>query len=169
MHTFVKEFRNAGGKAKFIGFDAQVAFMSMVNDADIWELVDGMLIIKPNGWWNEDSEIVELARSLLIENHPYDVHSIIGSGGGYLAIISLNMILDIVAEAASNIEDDNLNSVDIFNAAEAFSVTVDGVKRDTFSQTKRTSLNYLAVYEFLASERDIFKIDQEPVPILLQP
>ena len=61
--SFVKQFREAGyTKAKFTGSDTQAAFFNMVDDAELWDEIDGMLFVKFSRWWNEDGEIVDLVK-----------------------------------------------------------------------------------------------------------
>lgn len=71
MMNFVREYRAAGStEAKFVGSDPQAAFFGQVDDAELWDEIDGMLFLKSSRWWNEECEMVSLAKQLLHAYHP---------------------------------------------------------------------------------------------------
>ena len=53
MKSFVEHYREAGyTEAKFIVTETQAAFFGMIDDAELWDEIDGMLFLKFPRWWN---------------------------------------------------------------------------------------------------------------------
>ena len=126
MNTFVEQYRGAGYEGKFIGTEAHLAFMSMVDAADQWDELDGMLFIKPNGWWNDEGEIIELTKELLYDNHPADADEIMRSGCGYQAVYGVYAILELVADTVEEVGAHNFSSQALYENAMSFSMEVEG-------------------------------------------
>ena len=55
MNKFVEQYRSSGYTGKFLGTAVHTAFFNLIDDADIWDEIDGMRIIMPNSWWNEET------------------------------------------------------------------------------------------------------------------
>lgn len=168
MNQFVKQYRDAGYTAKFIGTDAHLAFLGMIDDADLWEEVDGMWFIKCGRWWNDKGEIVELTKKLLQIYHPDEADSIIRSGISYLGTQQVYIMLELIKETVETVGSDNFTPQAIYDTAQSFSITVDGCPH-SYSETKRTSNDGLAVYEMRAAEKDIFRVHVEWLPIVYEP
>ena len=170
MSSFVKEYREAGGKAKLIGSDAQAAFMGLIYDANLWDEIDGMLLVRSVKWWNEEGAQINLAKELIHRNHPDSAQSVIREGSGYLAGINLGIqMIEIITDAVETVGPENVDSQALYNAAEVYSREVDGVKRASFSETKRNSLDYFAIYEARSAEEDLFSVDAQWYPAILEP
>ena len=169
MASFVQQYRNAGHQAKFLGTDAHLGFLDQINASDLWDELDGALFVRINRWWNEDDERVTLAKNLLRENHPDEAEEIIKMGVGYLAVNGAVVMFEIIADAVESVGPENFNSQALYDAAESFSYTVDGIERDSFSKTKRTSLNYMGLYEARAADKDIYRVLPEWYPIVYEP
>ncbi|NQT73891.1 MAG: hypothetical protein HQ553_14175 [Chloroflexi bacterium] len=166
MTTFVKEFRNAGYDAKFLGTDVHASTMGLVHDANLWDEIDGMLFIRGTRWWNEDEDMNDLTRQLLYDNHPGEADSIIHSGNTYLVVASIDVMLDMIAQTVESVGPENFNSPALYDIAQSYSMTVEGIEEFfNFSETKRLSANYYGIYEARSTERDLFRVDPEWIPI----
>ncbi len=161
MVNFVKEYRTAGHTGKFIGTDNHCAFFGLISDAQLWDDIDGMLFLKSTEWWNDEGEMIDLIKDILNKNHSDEADKIIRSGVGYIAMANAFQALTIIQNAVEAVGAEYLDSQALFEAAQAMSVTIDGLERFTFSDTKRYSTNYYAVYEADGTRGDIFRIDPE--------
>ncbi len=169
MVNFIKQYRQAGYTGKFIGSSAQLAFLYSIRDARVWDEFDGTLFVLPSGWWNEDTAIINLTKELLFKNHPDSAEEIMQDGNAYIAIDLINQILEIIAAAVETVGPENFDSQALYDAAQSYSQTVDGVVHASFTETKRTSMDYLGVYEARAAQEDLFRVDEEWYPVVRPP
>ncbi|MCP4611568.1 MAG: ABC transporter substrate-binding protein [Planctomycetes bacterium] len=154
---FVKEYRQAGHTAKFLGTSAQLAFWGLIEDMRLWEEVDGSLFLSDTEWWDETGEIPDFINQLLLDNHPDSVDDIIRTKS-YFAGINVKLVMDIIKLAAETVGPENIDSQAIYEAAQSTTMMADGLQRHSFSETKRTSLDRAAVYEARAAEENIVRI-----------
>ncbi len=170
MQSFVKQYREAGcTEAKFIGNDTQAAFFAAVDDAQLWDEIDGMLFLKGSRWWNEEGEIVNMVKQLVHKNHPDEAEKIISSGVGYLAMNQMYPMFSIIADAAEAVGPQNLDSQAIYDSATSMVLRADGVQRYSFSEEKRDALDAYAMYEARVTEEDIFRLHDEWYPTVRNP
>jgi hypothetical protein len=168
--TFVQQFREAGyTNAKFVGSDTQAAFFNMVDAANLWDEIDGMLFVKFSRWWNEDGEIVDLVKHLLHQNHPDRAETVIRAGVGYMAGNQIYAMFKIIADAAEAVGPENLHSQAIYDAAISFSLSTDGVQRLSFTEDKRDAVDAYGMYEARATEEDIFRAQHDWIPTARNP
>ncbi|NQT72746.1 MAG: ABC transporter substrate-binding protein [Chloroflexi bacterium] len=170
--TFIKEYRQSGGTAKFLGTDAHLAFLHMIKASVDWNDFDGMLIISPYTWWNEDSETTRLARQLLEEHHSTgEIDRYLNwSGGAYIGTYApVYTFLSVLAKAINDAGPGNFSSESLYDTATSFSITFDGYEELNFSNTKRTSWNYLAIREASAVDQDIVRKDPAYYPVIYEP
>ncbi len=57
----------------------------------------------------------------------------------------------------------------IHDAAQSYSLVVDGVQGFCFNQIRRYATDSLAIYELRAGEKDLFRDDPEWIPIIAEP
>jgi len=170
MKSFVEQYREAGHtEAKFIGSDTSAAFFDMIDAAELWDEIDGMLLLRASRWWNEEGEIANLAKKLLHENHPAKAEQIISSGVGYLATNQFYAIFNIIADAAKTVGPENFNSKALYDAAESFSMTIEGIPRSSFGEDKRWMTDMYGIYEARDAEKDIFRLHDEWYPTVRNP
>ncbi len=169
MDRFVKEYRDSGYTAKLIGTDLHLALLGMVYDAELWDDLDEMIVVRTNRWWNEEGELIDLTKRLLYENHPDRAEEIMREGNGYLGIQQIWVMLELIADAAESVGVENLSSQAVYEAAKSFSMTIDGIELNSFDETKRTSLNYLRIYEIRGAEEDLFSLSPDWIPIMREP
>ena len=159
--TFVKEYRSAGHDAKFINSITNSAFMGLIDQADLWDEMDGSLFLYAGMWWNQTGEEIDWVRELLYANHPDDAEEIIRKGSGYIGIGSLTKVLEIIGNAAQEVGPENFNSDALYQAAESYIDYKEGLEIASFSEEKRYAVNYYTMYEISASEKDLVLIDTE--------
>lgn len=169
VNQFAIEYRSAGNTAKFVGTDAHLVFLGMVDSADIWGKLDGMLFVKPGRWWNEDDDLIVLTKSLLFGNHPDEAEKIMRGGSGYLTVRPFHVMFSLIEDTVEAVGAENFISQAIYDSARSFSMTIDDLELYSFNETKRVSSNYLGVYELNAAEKDIFRIDPEWYPMVNSP
>ena len=169
LNSFAKEYRAAGYDAKFAGSDVHDAFMKMIDDGDMWDEIDGMLLVRGAKWWNETGTLIDLTKEILYEKHPDEAEDIMAEGLGYIDINFFYQIFSIVAKAANEVGPENVDGQAIYNAAQSWSGEIDGVERWSYSPTKRTSLNYYAMYEIRETERDLFRLHEGWLPMVYTP
>ena len=168
MTNFVKEYRDAGYAAKLIGTDAQAAFLGIIGDARLWDEIDGMLFLRTPRWWNEEGTMIDLTKKLLYDNNPDSSEMIIRSGNSYLVVNQLYPMLQIIANAIEAVGPQGYSSQALYDAAESFTLTIDDITF-SFNDTKRTAVDYLAMYKAVGAEKDLFRVEPEWYPIVRQP
>ena len=170
--NFAREYGTAGGTAKFFGDQHHLAFLGMVDQADLWDEVDGMLVLTTTRWWNEEGPIVSLAKDLLNRYHSADeAASIIQSGTGYMALSSIFVMLEIIKDTVEVVGAENFSSQALYEAAQSFTFTMDDVDFYTFSETKRAPQDYFGLHEIRAAEKDVVRMlpESEWLPAVTEP
>lgn len=169
MVSFVKQYRNDGGKAKFVGTDPLLAFRGMVDDAELWDEMDGSLFIRSSRWWNEEGMLVDLANELVRENHG-DADKIIRNGCGYLAVNNAYQLVECIGKAVELAGGpENFNSDFLYEATQQMSIVIDGTPRYSFTEGKRTAVDSLGIYRMDAEGKDLFRADPEWLPVRYEP
>ncbi len=162
---FIKAYQQAGGTGKFVGAENHVVFLSQVDDADLWEPMDGMLVIRPSRWWNEEGEFVDLSGQLVHANHMSDADEIVRTGGGYLTTQSVCIMLEAIRETVAEVGPQGFSPEVFYENLKSFSTTIDGCQH-SFTETKRTSSDYMGIYELRAADKDLFRADPEWIPVV---
>ena len=169
--AFIKDYRGAGYTAKFIFADPQAAFLSHIDDAKLWDEIDGTYLIRGGcPWWNEDDELVDLNRKLLYENHPDEAEEIMQAGIGYLAASGVFYpILEMIADAVETVGAENFTSQALYDAAISYSQVFDEVEWAGFTQTRRYAYSNYLIYRASAADEDIIRADENWIPHLVEP
>ena len=164
--TFAREYHKAEGKAKFICFESQAAVLGMAIQAAGWDALDGSLFALPNRWWNEDAELSNLANRLLNENHPESADSIRNSGASYIGgITEWYGVLMVVAETVDRVGAQNFASQSLYDTITSFSMAFDDCPEWGFDEEKRTSWNYVGIYELSGTDQDLMRRDPDWYPL----
>jgi ABC-type branched-subunit amino acid transport system substrate-binding protein len=160
LASFANEYRKAGYTAKFVGTDGQAAFMGLVDQARLWDELDGMFFGLPYGYWTDDTGMINLVNQYVREYRD-DADDIIENGTSYLGpFIAFQGMLSILAQAATEVGAQNLTSQVIYDTAQSFSMEFDG-RQWGYSETKRNAVDSLGIYELSAAEEDLFRADPE--------
>ena len=157
MAGFVRDFRQAGHTAKFLGTSSHLAFWGLIEDMGLWEETDGSLFLSDTEWWDETGEVPDFVNQLLLDNHPDSVDDITRTKG-YFAGINVLFIMEIIKSAAEAVGPENVNSQAIYESAQSATLSFDGLQRHSYTDTKRSSLDRAAVYMADATERNIIRI-----------
>lgn len=159
---FVKEYRNAEYKAKFLGSNSHAAWLRVYSDADILDDLDGMIITMPTPYWDQEVHTVELARNLILKRSgPDELDDMIGEGLTYVSQIhSTYGLLQLIAETVERVGAQNLDSQALYDTAIQMSFNLAG-NDWTWSETDRTSWDYVMMYKFDAVEGNFVTADTE--------
>ncbi|MFO8009248.1 MAG: ABC transporter substrate-binding protein [Dehalococcoidia bacterium] len=168
---FPKEYRDAGYTGRFISTDAPAAYMSLVDDARLWDELDGMLFMRITRWWNEegDGSMIDMTIDILERYHPGKAEKTMRGGNGYLALAQAWVMLEVIREAAEEVGPENLDSRAIYEAANDFQGVIDGVERFTFNEDKRVANNYHGLYRLSGEDEDLFRLVPEWIPTVREP
>jgi hypothetical protein len=168
---FMRDYRKAGYTAKFLGTDTALAFLGLVDRADLWDDVDGALFIRSSRWYNETGPIIDIINQMLDERHsPSEAEKLKGEGCAYIAAKQAYLMLDIIGNAVEAVGAENVDSQAIFNAATSWTFSYEGIEDfNSFDETKRIAQNYYAIYEIKAAEKDIFRAHGEWLPQVTAP
>lgn len=170
MLNFVKEYRSAGHAAKLMGVDDHLAFISLIDDANMWDEIDEMLFIKASRWWNDEGELIDQTKKILFEKHPDSAEGIMRQGVGYIAMENLFMVVDIIAGAVEAVGPENFDSETLYEAAQSYAPTIDGIEGFwSFGAAKRYANNYQAMYEARAADKTVFRLHTEWLPLAMEP
>ncbi len=170
MTQFAKQYRSSGYGGKFIGTAFHTAFFNTIDKADTWDKIDGMLLIMPNTWWNEETEVIELAKELLQRYHPGRLEEMMRTSNGYLSVDPLYVMFELIRKTVNEVGPENFSSQAMYDAASDFSLEIDGRVTDTFNDEKRLSRNWFAIYEYDAEKRDLIRVNpDEWLDVILEP
>jgi len=159
---FMKDYKNAGlDKAKFLTTDNHTAFLSLMNDMGLWSEFDGTLNLSQSEWWTEDAEYSNFARELAgTYRSGGDYTEIEESPKGYNSFANGMFILEAIRIAAETVGPENIDSQAIYEATQQVVIEFDGVQRFSYSETKRTSTDRLAMYEANADTKGFDRISE---------
>lgn len=167
MTDFIETYRDSGYNGKFVGLNRHQYSISDTNDLIS---CDDMLIIRPTRWWNETSEEVNLAEYLLHKNQlEVDANLPMWYYNPYLDIVEIEVMIEVISDAASRMGEGGSNSESIYEAAQSFVLTIDGIDRYSFGENKRAGANYYGIYQISAEEQNLVRIDPTWYPVVRQP
>ncbi len=166
--TFVRDYRNAGGKAKFVGSDPHIALFSLVSDAGIWDHLDETLIIRESKYWNEEGELIDLINKLAHDYHsPGELEKITKAGVSYLSASHAYIMMEIIKSAAEAVGPTNIDSQSLYTAAQSYMLNIDGVQVYSFTDTKRFGCDKFGVYAVSAADETLYSVEPERLPIII--
>ncbi|MBT4511956.1 MAG: hypothetical protein HOC20_07095 [Chloroflexi bacterium] len=125
-----------------------------------------MLFIRESEFWTDEGEFIYLVKKLLIDNHPDDADKIKRSGVGYMVISHDLIMLEVIRNAAEAVGPENIDSQAIYEAAQNYSLTIDGIQRFSFTDTKRFGCDRVTVYEANGAEETIVRAEPEWIPLI---
>ena len=158
---FVKDYVNSGyDKAKFLTTDNHTSFIALLDDMGYWPDIDGMINITQSEWWTEDAEYSNFARELANTYRSDMISKIEMNPKGYNSFANGVHVLETIKLAAETVGPENVDSQAIFEAAEKLTLEFDGIQRFSFSETKRTSPDRLAVYEADSANKGFVRLSE---------
>lgn len=156
---FVKDYVNAGyTKARFLTTDSHTSFLSLLDDMGYWPEIDGMLNLTQSEWWTEDSEYSNFARELAQTYRSGMISDIERNPKGYNSLANGVHVLESIKIASETVGPENIDSQAIIEAAEKLVLEFDGVQRFSYTETKRTSPDRLAIYEANSQDKSFVRL-----------
>lgn len=170
LNNFVKEYRNEGYTAKFIGTAAQAGFLGLISDAGLWEEIDGMVFVGLAAWWGDGTEVSNFIEEILYRYRASEAEEFIRQGSGYGAVDGINQMMEIIADAVKLAGPAGFESSVLYEAATSYTQTTStGEVRASFTETKRASIDRLAVYVADGAAKDLVMVTDEMTPVLHEP
>ena len=143
-------------------FDLASDTLSLYGDLD---LRTGGLLTGSSGNLN----LIGTGNQNLYVNQDDTLPNIIKSGSGYLSIRQFYVMFELIAETVEAVGAENFTSQALYDVAQNFTLIIDGVESDSFSETKRTSANYMGMYEVQGANKGLFSVGTEWIPVVLEP
>lgn len=168
MYPFAEEFRQAGGTARFLAPEPHLIFLGQVDQADLWEELEGTLFARTSLWWTDEGEVMDFVKDLLHQYHPENADDIRREGVAYVTGQHMYLMFQIIRETVDAVGVEGFSSKAIYDTALTFSTTMDGAPH-SFNESKRTSADVLAIYEIRAEQKDLYRADPGWVPIVEEP
>ncbi len=173
--SFVKEYRQAGGEAQFICNEGNTASLALITEASAWGLIDGALVMQANRAFAEGTEITDLFMEITARYHddPEGLLGAVGRGnflGSWRQWYGILTLIKTAVENAGGAQ--NFTSQDLYDTANGFSMSWEGVPEWGWTPEKRTAWNAMAMYEYQASDESVIPYNgEEPVwnPIVYEP
>jgi hypothetical protein len=156
--TFMQQYRAAGGKARFYSDESIPAFWDYLIRTDGWSILDGTLCYISAAWWTDTFPVVDLAKELLLQNHPNEADETMMNGNNYLGgFVQAYFIVDLVRETV-NEAGANFDGQALYNSAVKFSLSIEGVGEWGFSNTERVAGHQTKMYQISAQAKDLVAI-----------
>ena len=172
MNQFAKEFEQAGHKTIYIGTDAHIAFLNMIDKQELWDALDGMVIVKVAQWWTDEGEVINLTNTMLERYRPEQAQEIREAGISYLASQQEYVMIELIKDTVAKFGAEDFSSELLFKNAQTFSITVDGAEH-SYSPTKRTSSDSLTMYKVDASAPTLlekfYRAEPDWIPVVYDP
>jgi hypothetical protein len=157
----VKDYVNAGyDKAKFLTTDNHTSFLSLMNDMGLWPAFDGALNLTQSEWWTEDAEYSNFARELANTYRSNDIGTIEENPKGYNSFVNGMHALETIRIAAETVGPDNIDSQALYEAAETLVIEFEGIQRFSYTETKRTSPDRVAMYVANAETKGFDRVSE---------
>ncbi|MFO8010730.1 MAG: ABC transporter substrate-binding protein [Dehalococcoidia bacterium] len=167
MIPAIKALRDAGSEATLMMTDTHIAFLGMVRDASLVEKFDGTLCELPCRWWNEDAELVNLAKELLVEYRGQsELDSQMARGGAYMTSMHMfHGMLEAVKQTVEDVGAENFSSQALYDTLTDFTVDPgEAYEPWAFTETSRYGYDYFRMYEWDSAENDLVSADPEWYP-----
>jgi len=159
--TFMREFRAAGGTAKFIWSDSHSAFLGFLVSDLGWAALDGIPGADSYPWWNgQGSQVAALAKELLGTYRSGEAASIIAGGAGYLSVIANgDAMIQLIKATAERVGNENISGQTIYETATAgFSYTNPDGFKVSWNATKRVGGDNVIINRIDAAKKDFLPV-----------
>ena len=78
-------------------------------------------------------------------------------------------MLEILRDTIEATGPENFNSEAFYEKAQSYSLNFDGVQMHSYTETKRTSLDHMGLYRLDGTQKDIFRLVPEWIPVVYKP
>lgn len=170
LPNFMREYRQAGHDATFLGNDAHLAYYGLMKDGAGWEVMDGMYYCVPWTWYTDDTEQIDIINYVFDNYHTEtEVGTLLWSGGAYRGGFTqwYGMLLLI----QNFLEENGLGAFgnqNFYEYLQSASITIDGNFWD-YSETDRQSWNSITMYQADAASEDIVRAASGWFPVIFEP
>lgn len=166
---FLKDYVFAGySKARFIGIDSHMTWFSILEDMGLWPKINGMLFLTQSEWWGEDAEYQNLVAELITRYRSGSLKEIEKNPKGYNSVANAMMVLESIKNAAQAVGPENITPVAIYEGAQSMKLTFDGVRRFSFTETKRSAPDRMAIYQADGTNKRCVRVS-EWFPLITAP
>ena len=162
---FMSAMRDGGYSPKYCILGSDTGFMETYLTNPGEDALNGTLWATDLGYWRtSDDELNVLVRKLVEEY--YDADSKAELEAGYLAGLSTSVFvvlsgIEILREAVKDLDDPtDVTGEMIFNTAETYQFEYDGLPTMGFTNTKRSLLDDVEVWEFRSSDSDWHQVSE---------
>jgi len=153
---FIRDFKAKGYDATFISEAGAGAFKGFYVDLVGWEGVDGMLSTTTQGWVTDPYPMIELAKQILRQKHPAEADDLIESGTGYVGgFVTFSIFFEMLKNAVAEVGPENFDGEAFYNASLDFEVQFEGFPNWRFTETDRSCVHDVAIYEWRAKAEDL--------------
>ncbi len=168
MNQYIDEYRSAGGNARFVGTGSHITNLNLIEEENLWDKLDGSIFALTSRWWNEDDAVISIVKTLLWEKHPEEAELIMDTRNEYLSAVDVYIMLAAISNAVQIAGPDDFDSQSLYETTLSFHITVDGCQY-SYSESKRTSNDFLGIHEAIADVKDLARIQQEWRPLICEP
>ena len=172
MNTFAKQLKDAGHEVTYVGTDAHLAFMNMIGEQNLWDALDGMVLVRPALWWTDEGEGMDLTKTILQRYRPNQAEEIKEAGVSYMSVQQHYLMLELIKATVMEVGAENFSSEAMYNTAQNFTLTMDGCKH-SYGPGKVTSSDTLAIYKIDESAptllEKMYRADPEWIPVVYEP
>ncbi|NQT72956.1 MAG: hypothetical protein HQ553_09330 [Chloroflexi bacterium] len=79
------------------------------------------------------------------------------------------IMLEMLKDAVETVGPVNFNSDALYEAAQSYTRSIDGVARISYSETKRVPVDLYGIYRISAADENVVRVGPEWYPTLRQP
>jgi len=161
ISTFMQQYRDAGGKGKFVWCGSHAAYVGLTVDALGWEAIDGIPLILTYDWWTDtESPLAALTNQLLDANHSAgEAAKLRYAGAGYLAGIALYYpAFNIIEATVKAVGAENFTGQAFYDTAGNISLTLPDGQKCSYTPTKRSGYDFMVILRVNAAKQDIVRV-----------
>jgi hypothetical protein len=161
ISTFIQQYRDAGGKGKFVWCGSQAAYVGLTVDALGWQAIDGIPITLTYGWWTDtESPLAALTNQLLDANHSAgEAAKLRYAGAGYLAGIALYYpAFNIIEATVEAVGAENFTGQAFYDTAGNISLTLPDGQKCSYTPTKRSGYDFMVILRVNAAKEDLVRV-----------
>jgi ABC-type branched-subunit amino acid transport system substrate-binding protein len=162
---FMKQYRDAGYNATFLGDSKIYNFWGMLKSAVGAEELDGTLVANVVGWWTDQTPLIELCNQILDDTHsPDDAAYYREQLGGlyYEALLQTYIWTEVFRDAVAQVGAANVDRQAWYNAAIHFERDnvglFEGYGKWSYSDTQRLPHPSVQVWKWDAASDGLVKV-----------
>ncbi len=169
-NTFIKNYRDEGYSAKFIGNEWHSTFVYMLDRANLWDSTSGMILVKSIPWVTDEDPLIVKAKQIFCDNHSRCSDILNEYEANYYIALAydIQLIFELVGYTIDKVGWTNFNSETLYESSQSFSFS-NGIVSHSFNAIKRTSNDDLGIYEIDATNKTLVRAETDWIPIVTTP